>query len=128
MAAEEPSAIELAGLRFQISMYEEALERDPTDVDALRFLAHAYGLVGRGSERLAADEKLTRLTPKDPRVHYNLACSHALLGHADDAIASLKSACGLGFSDAVLLRRDHELDSLREDPRFVAIERLIEAD
>ena len=125
MATTEPNAIELAGLRFQIAMYEEALEVDPSDVEALRFLAHAYGVVGRASERLFADEKLTLLTPRDPRAHYNLACSHALLGHADAAITALESACGLGFCDAVLLRRDHELDSLRQDPRFLAVERLI---
>jgi len=125
MATTEPNAIELAGLRFQISMHEEALAGDPDDVEALRFLAHAYGLVGRVDERLTTDQKLTRLTPRDARAHYNLACSHALLGHADEAIQALESACGLGFADSVLLRRDHELDSLRSDPRFLAIERLI---
>ena len=125
MANQEPNAVELAGVRFQIGMYEDALANDPTDTESLRFLAHAYGVVGRGQERLVADQTLARLIPRDPRTHYNLACSHALLGQPDEAIAALESACGLGFSDSVLLRRDHELDSLREDPRFEAIERLI---
>jgi SAM-dependent methyltransferase len=71
---------------------------------------------------------LARLTPRDPRAHYNLACSHALLGQPEEAIAALEQACGLGFRDSVLLRRDNELDSLREDPRFQAIERLVEND
>jgi tetratricopeptide (TPR) repeat protein len=114
-----------AGLRFQIGMSEVALERDANDTEALRFLAHAYGVAGRNAERLSADERLAALLPHDPRAHYNLACSHALVGHIDDAIAALEQACGLGFADPVLLRRDEELDSLREDPRFQAIERLI---
>ena len=119
-------SIKLAGLRFQIGMYEEALHADPDDAEALRFLAHAYGAVGKGEARLDTDRHLARLTPRDPRAHYNLACSHALLGQPEEAIAALEEACGLGFRDSVLLRRDNELDSLREDPRFVAIERLIE--
>ena len=120
--------IEQAGLRFQIGMFEVALESDADDTEALRFLAHAYGAVGRHAERLQADQRLTALLPRDPRAYYNLACSHALMGQGDEAIAALEQACGLGFSDPVLLRRDDELDSLREDPRFQAIERLIEED
>ena len=121
-------SIEQAGIRFQIGMYEEALHVDPDDAEALRFLAHAYGQIGKGEERLQTDEHLARLTPQDPRVHYNLACSHALLGQTEKAITSLEDACGVGFRDAVLLRRDNELDSLRDDPRFIAIERLIDDD
>ena len=125
---ETAQRIEQAGLRFQIGMFEVALERDANDMEALRFLAHAYGSVGRHTDRLAADERLTALLPRDPRAHYNLACSHALLGQSDEAIAALEQACGLGFADPVLLRRDEELDSLREDPRFQAIERLVQED
>jgi len=121
-------SIEQAGIRFQIGMYEEALHADPDDAEALRFLAHAYGQIGKGEERLQTDQHLARLTPHDPRVHYNLACSHALLGETEKAITSLEDACGVGFRDAVLLRRDNELDSLRDDPRFIAIERLIDDD
>jgi len=126
MVKEEHDEIELAGLRFQIGVFEQVLEKSPTDVDALRFLAHAYGAVGRPEDRLRADQRLCALAPRDPRALYNLACSHALLDHLDDAIEALSKAFRLGFRDGVLLRKDHELDPLREDPRFIELARTLE--
>jgi Flp pilus assembly protein TadD len=123
MAAEEHGDIELAGIRFQIGIFEEALVANRGDTDALRFLAHAYTVVGRLADGLAADRRLVELLPRDPRVRYNLACSCALNGQPEEALAALAEACGLGFDDLTLLRKDKDLDSLREDPRFAAIEK-----
>ena len=128
MVAEEPSALELAGLRFQIGIFEEAVAQSPSDTDALRFLAHAYSVVGRADEGLATDRRLVELLPRDPRVRYNLACSCALAGAADEALQHLDEACRLGFDDLALLRRDQDLDSIRSDPKFIEIEtRIAEA-
>jgi tetratricopeptide (TPR) repeat protein len=121
MVKEEHDEIELAGLRFQIGVFEQVLEESPGDVEALRFLAHAYGAVGRPEDRLKADESLCELAPRDPRSFYNLACSLALLARPDDALAALSRAFQLGFRDGVLLRKDHELDPLRADPRFIEL-------
>jgi tetratricopeptide (TPR) repeat protein len=125
MVAAEPNALELAGLRFQIGIFEEAIARRPDDVDALRFLAHAYSMVGRRDEALATDRRLVELLPKDPRVRYNLACSCVLSGRLEDGLGHLEAACELGFDDLALLRRDDDLDPLRETERFAAIEREI---
>ena len=122
MVAEEPSALELAGLRFQIGIFEEAVSQSPADTDALRFLAHAYTVVGRTEEGLATDRRLVELLPQDPRVRYNLACSCALGGELEEALVLLEQACRLGFDDLALLRRDQDLDALRSDPRFIKIE------
>jgi Flp pilus assembly protein TadD len=118
MVAQERSELELAGLRFQIGIFEEALARDPEDTESLRFLSHGYSVIGRLEDGLAADRKLVELLPRDPRVRYNLACSCALTGRTDEALVHLEEACGLGFDDANLLRKDQDLDSLRDDPRF----------
>ncbi len=80
MVLEEHSDLELAGIRFQIGIFEEALATDPTDTDALRYLAHAYTIVGRANDGLNADRRLVGLLPSDSRVRYNLACSCALAG------------------------------------------------
>ena len=122
MVLEEHGEIELAGIRFQIGIFEEALAANGEDMDALRFLAHAYTVVGRLLDGLAADRRLVALLPKDPRVRYNLACSLALNGRHEEAIETLEKACELGFDDLALLRKDRDLDALRDDPRFVAIE------
>jgi tetratricopeptide (TPR) repeat protein len=122
MVAGEPDPIERAGLRFQVGLAEEALAVDPTDIEALRYLAHAYSLLGRIEEGLRADRRLVELLPGDPRVRYNLACSCALSDLHDEAIERLEEAVGLGFADLELMRRDADLDALRVDPRFLAIE------
>jgi len=120
--AEDLSPLELAGLRFQISIFEEALGAKPDDTEALRFLSHAYAGVGRLEDGLAADRRLVELLPEDARVRYNLACSCALTRRMDEAIHELEKACDLGFDDINLMRKDRDLDPLREDSRYQAIE------
>lgn len=125
MVLEEHSDLELAGIRFQIGIFEEALSTDPADTEALRYLAHAYTIVGRDSDGLDADRRLVVLLPTDSRVRYNLACSCALAGRNDEAVAMLQEACALGFSDITLLRKDKDLDTLRDDPRYREIEKAL---
>ncbi len=125
MAANRPGPLQLAGLRFQISILEEALRANPNDTETLRVLAHAYTGVGRLEDGLASDRRLVELLPADPRVRYNLACSCALTGRIDEALRVLGEACALGFDDLALLRRDHDLDGLRDDPRYEEIERAL---
>ena len=122
MAVDKPNPLELAGLRFQIAILEEARLAAPDDTETLRFLAHAYIGVGRLEDGLAADRRLVKLLPTDPRVRYNLACSCALTERVDEALEVLNEACALGFDDLALLRRDRDLDGVRGDPRYRQIE------
>ncbi len=122
MVLEEQGAIERAGIRFQVAIFEEALARRPDDCESLRYLAHAYAVLGRYADGLDADRRLATILPRDARVRYNLACSLALTGRVDEAFASLDEAVRLGFSDLVLARKDQDLDTLRSDPRWPAFE------
>ena len=127
MVTAEHGPLELAGFRFQIGIFEEALADNPDDTDALRYLAHAYSVVGRQSDGLLADRRLVALLPGDPRVRYNLACSFALAGKNDEAFRTLGEACDLGFADINLMRKDQDLDSLRADVRYIEIEARVAA-
>lgn len=115
---DETTGLELAGLRFQIGIYEEALRLDPESVEALRFLGNAYTKVGRLEDGLVVDRRLAELRPQDGRVRYNLACSCALCGRKDEAFELLHQARDLGFRDGALVRSDPDLESIRDDPRF----------
>ncbi len=53
--------------------------------------------------------------------HYNLACVRAILGRADEALASLAAAVELGFANHQHLRADPDLESLRDLPRFAEL-------
>ncbi|MBI4880422.1 MAG: hypothetical protein HY812_12305, partial [Planctomycetes bacterium] len=50
--------------------------------------------------------------------HYNLACIRALTGRGGDAIEQLRLAVDAGFKDVSWARRDGDLASVRDDPRF----------
>ncbi|MHC4416878.1 MAG: TPR end-of-group domain-containing protein, partial [Planctomycetota bacterium] len=49
---------------------------------------------------------------------YNLGCARARAGDLEPALAALKRAVELGFSDADLLASDPDLERLREKPEF----------
>lgn len=118
MVLEQRGELEQAGMRFQASILEEALGSRPDDIEILRFLAHAYSVLGRREEGLKVDLRLVELLPRDPRARYNLACSYALAGRNPEASQALRQAVVLGFEDLDLLRRDPDLDALREDPAY----------
>jgi hypothetical protein len=72
-------------------------------------------------EGLKADLKLARLRSKDPLVHYNLACSFALMGRLNESLASLEKAIDLGYGDLVHLQNDSDLDNLRDEDGYKAL-------
>jgi Flp pilus assembly protein TadD len=109
------------GARFQISVYEDHLSTRPDDADVLEALGHVLTKSGRHREGLAADRKLVELRPDEPVAHYNLACSLALVGDHDAALERLRVALTMGFRDLPFIRKDRDLASLRQDPRFEAL-------
>jgi len=108
-------------LAFEIGFYEGILAEDPDFVDALVPLAEAYTKAGLSEKGLEADLRLARLCPDDPTVHYNLACSYALTGRRDEALATLERAIELGYRDAGFMLKDSDLVSLHEDERFAEL-------
>ena len=112
---------EQSQLDFELEFFGRILERDPYYTAALQVHANnlaAKGLYGRA---LQIDRRLVRLLPERPIPWYNLACSYALLGMTDPAIAAVQRAVDLGYRDVRRLRRDRDLKSLRRDPRFIRL-------
>jgi tetratricopeptide (TPR) repeat protein len=109
---------EQSQLDFEIEFFGGILERHPDYVDVLRVLGNNLTLKGRYAQGLQIDKRLIQLRPNDPLAHYNLACSYALLKRAELAIKTLRRAVELGYRDFRYMREDHDLDSIRHDPRF----------
>ncbi len=108
-------------LDFEIAFYERILKRLPHSLDVLMALGNDYterGLIEKG---LGIDQRLCRLRPADPVIHYNLACSYALVGKVDQALQTLDHAITLGYHDSTYLQRDPDLEGVRSDPRFKAL-------
>ena len=117
---------EFAGdeLDFEIRFFEGVLETNPDHADSLMFLGHVYTARGDYERGLAMDMRLVRLRPRDPIVHYNLACSYSLVGQVDDCFHALERSVRLGYAELDHIQADEDLVNARRDPRF---ERLLES-
>ncbi len=103
---------------FEIAFFESVLRMHGGDVRALTQLGHLYTSRGDIDEGLAVDRKLARLRPKDPLVHYNLACSLSLKRQKTQAVRALRRAVALGYADAEYLSEDPDLAPLHDLKSF----------
>jgi Flp pilus assembly protein TadD len=108
-------------LAFEVELFEVVLSHRPDDVDALEALGMAYTQRGEYDRGLGIDRRLAELRPQNPRIHYNLACSYALVGDVDLSIATLERAIELGYDDLEHLEKDADLDAIRHDRRYAAL-------
>ena len=106
---------------FEISFFEQLVKEKPNYIDALIPLAEAYTKSGLYDKGLQIDRRLVKLRKRDPIVHYNLACSLALVGEKEKAIEILERAIELGYSDFEHLKRDSDLKSLHGDLKFQSL-------
>lgn len=109
---------EQSQLDFELDFYGSVLGRNGGYVDVLRAHGNNLTLKGRFADGLEIDKRLIQLRPADALAHYNLACSYALLKKPDAALKTLRKAVELGYRDFRYMRDDHDLDSIRHDPRF----------
>jgi hypothetical protein len=106
--------------------------RSEEGLAAERVLQTILGQVGFYMPRLLIEHKeharaalsyqvALAIEPDNPRLWYNLACARALAGDPKSALEALEKAEDAGFEQADHLRRDPDLASLREHPRFQAL-------
>jgi tetratricopeptide (TPR) repeat protein len=109
---------ERSQLDFEVEFYGKVITGSPNFAEVLRVQASILTTKGRLQDGLAVDRQLVATRPADPTAHYNLACRYALLKQPDHAIGSLRKAVELGYRDFSFMEEDHDLDSIRKDPRF----------
>ncbi len=102
----------------ELDFLESLSRRCPRDAEILKALSDLCTKVGRHEDGLKIDLELSALCPQEPIVWYNLACSYALTARTDEALAALTRAVDMGYRDAVWIRQDSDLASLRKDRRF----------
>lgn len=108
-------------LDFEIRFFERLLGEDPHFINALIPLAEIYTRKGLHEKAVALDLKISKLRPEDEIARYNLACSLALMGRKVEALEALERSIQLGYDDFDHMKRDPDLKSLNEDPRFRAL-------
>ena len=119
------SSREQRDLDIEIQFLEGVVRRDRQYVEALQLLGDDYTRRGRFEDGLQVDRRLARLCPEDPLVHYNLACSFSLTEEFRKAAHALRKALQSGYRDFEHLRRDSDLEPLRQTELYAAIEQEI---
>lgn len=111
----------LGQLDFDIDFFERLLARSPDSLETLRVLAELVSKKGLVTRAVELDRRLVELLPDDFLARYNLACSLARAGRADDAIDALSRAILLGYDDLDHMESDPDLESIRNHPDFLAL-------
>lgn len=101
---------------------EEAMRNHPENSRPAQLGAAALARLGETERAREWLDRALVLDPDDPIVSYNAACTFAQLGDADRAIESLESwSASSAWETENWLQTDNDFDSIRSDPRFVAL-------
>jgi tetratricopeptide (TPR) repeat protein len=92
---------------------------EPTPEEA----ADAFRAYGAGDYETAMAKQLVVVEkrPNDPVAHFNSGCFAARAGRFDEAIEHLRRAVEINPRIKELMATDEDLDSIREDQRFVEL-------
>ncbi len=105
---------------------ERFLKEYPEDNRGLFTSLQAMLAASNGQQRVA-EEKIKSAIERGKgfghfhHTTYHIACAYALMNKHEEAIKWLESTANDGFPCYVLFERDHNLDNLREDARFVLL-------
>jgi len=121
-----------AGLRrtaaIALARAEKALAQEPTNGKAMGFGVNALAALGEGERAREWIARALLLDPDNRSMRFNFACAlNARLGDAEGALGLLEpifpqaSAAFLAH-----IKADTDIDSLRDDPRFVAMLQAVE--
>jgi tetratricopeptide (TPR) repeat protein len=111
------------GMRAEaIPEFEQAVKMSGGDQDPRAALAHAYAVVGKRAEAETILRDLLRRSADEYVSPYMIGAIYAGLGNNDKAFEFLDKALQERCLDLVWnLRVDPRLDTLRSDPRFLAL-------
>lgn len=108
-------------VRNELEVYSRYLTRYPEDPRAHIFYAVSLARAGRIEEGKRETAKAIELNPSDPLMLYNTACFYAKLGEKRLALDSLKNSILAGFEYYEWIRRDPDLDIIRNEPEYITL-------
>lgn len=124
---EEAKLLEGEALRA-LGRWQEAIaplttasRESPQRLEAWLGLGWCYKRLGRLDEAIAVLEQGLAAAPKQPILHYNLACYHSLAGNASTAVEHLTQAISKDGRFRALTEVERDFDPIRTDPRFQAV-------
>ncbi|MGH7242797.1 MAG: TPR end-of-group domain-containing protein [Phycisphaerales bacterium] len=104
-----------------IAEYEAYLKANRFDGSAWSNYAYAQHMGADLEGSIKSGQRALMLGYRPESESYNIACAYALLGKTDQAIEWLQKAFESRFAEQQTLESDDDLNSLRKDPRFIAL-------
>jgi len=109
-------------LKTAREMFAHAQRLYADEAEVYHVLGHLALVAPADQERSTALFRLSvALDPLNEEALYDAACGVALQGDKETAIDLLQKSVAAGFRDFRHMRRDTDIDSLRDDPRFAEI-------
>jgi serine/threonine protein kinase/Flp pilus assembly protein TadD len=108
-------------LQDALKVYERYLFKHPDDARGHMYYAVDLAQVGRKDEAKIQAAKALELSPDDPLMLYNATCFYAVMNEKKLAIESLRSAFSVGYANYDWLKRDTDLDPIRNEPEFMEL-------
>ncbi|HTK82604.1 MAG TPA: protein kinase [Bacteroidota bacterium] len=108
-------------LLIAIPVLARHLSRYPDDARAHMINAIHLVLVDRVDEAKRAAAKALELNPNDSLMLYNGCCFYARLGEKRLSLDALKNAILAGHANYEWMKRDPDLDSIRNEPEYIEI-------
>jgi adenylate cyclase len=104
-----------------LNVYPRYLLRHPDDGRAYMFYATDLAQIGKTEEAKDQAARALEWTPNDPLMLYNAACFYARMGEKAEAIEALRAAVAAGFENYEWIRRDADLESIRNEDEYLEI-------
>lgn len=108
-------------LQAALEFYPRYLSQHPDDARA--HIYYAIGLVRaqRNDEAKQEAARAIEMSPDDPLMMYNATCFYAQLGEKTTALETLKRAIHAGFEYYEWIKRDPDLESIRNEPEYIEL-------
>ncbi len=110
-----------ATYRRGLEAAEKHLQRHPDDARAHYLGAAAWCQLGQPDKGCDWARRAMDIDPEEPMTLYNVACVYALQNKVEEALGILENAVQHGFRHKAWIEHDADLNSLRGQPRFVAL-------
>jgi len=110
-------------LQITLKLMPKYLLKHPDDARAHMFHAIFLATLGKKNEAKIEATKALDLDAADPLMQYNAACFYARIGEKRLAIKSLKIAVNTGYEYYEWIKRDPDLDSIRNETEYIELMR-----
>ena len=108
-------------LEQSAQMFPRYLSKHPEDARAHIYFAISLLMAEKIDEAKREAAKALELNPSDLLMLYNAACFYARLGEKMLALKTLKDALTAGYENYESLKRDSDLDNIRNEPEYIEL-------